>query len=146
MNLFRYQVDAVKQLNEIIAYSLEKYELAKKRNREETSTVHFTSTTGSGKTLMSFVLMDEISKEFDNIVFIWIAPNKLHEQTLEKFESYSNLIYSKLKLSIFSISVLNSNFIKLFLEYEFFISLNSPNFKKFAETTSSFKEFISWTD
>ena len=31
MNLFRYQVDAVKQLNEIIAYSLEKYELAKKK-------------------------------------------------------------------------------------------------------------------
>ena len=113
MNLFRYQVDAVKQLNEIIAYSLEKYELAKKRNREETSTVHFTSTTGSGKTLMSFVLMDEISKEFDNIVFIWIAPNKLHEQTLEKFESYSNLIYSKLKPldsdSIDSNNLINSN-------------------------------------
>ncbi len=113
MNLFEYQINAVKQLNEGVAYLIEKYESAKKYKREETSTVHFTSTTGSGKTLMSFVLMDELSKEFDNIAFIWIAPNKLHQQTLEKFESYSNLMYSKLKPldsdNIDSDNLINSN-------------------------------------
>ena len=92
MNLFDYQINAVKQLNEIVGNFIEQYEVAKKRNREKTSLVHFTSTTGSGKTLMSFVLMDELSKEFDNVAFIWLAPNKLHEQTLEKFESYSNFV------------------------------------------------------
>lgn len=113
MNLFDYQINAVKQLNEIVGNFIEQYEVAKKRNREKTSLVHFTSTTGSGKTLMSFVLMDELSKEFDNVAFIWLAPNKLHEQTLEKFEFYSNAIHSKLKPldsdNIDSDNIINSN-------------------------------------
>ena len=113
MNLFDYQINAVKQLNEAVAYLIEQYESAKKYNREKTSAVHFTSTTGSGKTLMSFALMDELSKNFDNIAFIWLAPNKLHQQTLEKFESYSNLMYSKLKPldsdNIDSDNIINSN-------------------------------------
>jgi len=113
MNLFDYQINAIKQLNISVAYLIEQYESAKKYNKEKTSTVHFTSTTGSGKTLMSFVLMDEISKKFDNVAFIWLAPNKLHQQTLEKFESYSNLMYSKLKPldsdNIDSDNLINSN-------------------------------------
>ncbi len=97
MNLFDYQLNGVKQLNESISFSIEQYEVSKKWNKENTSTIHFISPTGSGKTIMSFVLMDELSKKFDNLAFIWLAPNKLHEQTLEKFEEYANAFYSNLK-------------------------------------------------
>lgn len=97
MNLFEYQLNAIKQLNDSIGFLIDQYEVAKKRNRESTATVHFVSPTGSGKTIMSFALMDELSKEFDNLAFIWLAPNKLHEQTLEKFEHYADALYSNLK-------------------------------------------------
>lgn len=97
MNLFDYQLNGVKQLNESIGFLIEQYEVAKRRARESTSTIHFISPTGSGKTIMSFVLMDELTNEFDNLAFIWLAPNKLHEQTLEKFEEYSEAFYSDLK-------------------------------------------------
>ena len=90
MNLFDYQLNAIKQLNDSIGYSIDQYETAKKRNRESTATVHFVSPTGSGKTIMSFALMDELSKEYDNLAFIWLAPNTLHVQTLEKFENYTD--------------------------------------------------------
>jgi type III restriction enzyme len=97
MNLFEYQLNAIKGLDEAIGYGIDQYKVAKKRNREKTLTVHFVSPTGSGKTLMSFALIDELSKQYDNLAFIWLAPNKLHEQTLEKFEYYSDTLYSNLK-------------------------------------------------
>lgn len=97
MNLFDYQLDAIKELNDSIGYSIDQYETAKKRNRESTATVHFVSPTGSGKTIMSFALMDELSKEYDNLAFIWLAPNTLHVQTLEKFDNYADTFHSNLK-------------------------------------------------
>lgn len=113
MNLFEYQLTAIKELNEAIGYGIERYEVAKKRNRENTLTVHFVSPTGSGKTLMSFALMDELSKQYDNLVFIWLAPNKLHEQTLDKFQIYTNKFTSNLKPldsdNIDSENILNPN-------------------------------------
>lgn len=97
MNLFDYQLNAIKQLSNSIGYSMGRYENDKKWGRESTATVHFVSPTGSGKTIMSFALMDELSKKYDNLAFIWLAPNTLHVQTLEKFDNYADTFHSNLK-------------------------------------------------
>jgi len=87
MILFVYQEKAVKSLFEKAEEALDFYEVRKSKNRAvETKTIHFTSPTGSGKTIMSFALMDELVQVYDNLVFVWIAPNTLHTQSLDKFD------------------------------------------------------------
>jgi type III restriction enzyme len=91
MNLFDYQGNAAKQLVERIGDKLDIYTtLSAKGRSPKTETVHFISPTGSGKTVTAFATMDELSKQYDNLVFVWIAPNTLHVQSQGKFVNYAD--------------------------------------------------------
>lgn len=97
MMLFEYQEKAIKELYEKIEDIIDIYEVKKKKNKDvSTSTIHFTSPTGSGKTIMSFALMEELIRLYNNLVFIWIAPNTLHSQSLNKFENLTDVTISDL--------------------------------------------------
>ena len=77
IELKEYQKKAVKQLKEIILDMLSMHE-----NRQK---IVFKAPTGSGKTVCASALLDELNMElsssFNEVAFIWIAPNKLHVQT-----------------------------------------------------------------
>jgi len=97
MILFEYQEKAVKSLFEKTEEALDFYEVRKSKNKAvDTKTIHFTSPTGSGKTIMSFALMNELVQMYDNLVFVWIAPNTLHTQSLDKFDKLVDAISSPL--------------------------------------------------
>lgn len=97
MTLFTYQENAVealfKKIKKAIGYYMVDIDGGGTFN---TRTIHFTSPTGSGKTIMAFVLMDELIKEYENLVFVWIAPNTLHTQSLDKFDTLVDAIASNL--------------------------------------------------
>jgi len=114
MTLFEYQNEAVKKLFEIVDEGLDVCEVRQKRGRGlNTKTIHFISPTGSGKTVMSFALMDELVQERDNLVFVWIAPNTLHTQSLDKFNKLTDMVSSQLNPidsdGIESNNILNTN-------------------------------------
>ncbi len=52
----------------------------------------FKAPTGAGKTVMSSQLLDELATQFAElgreVAFIWIAPNKLHQQSYMKMRNY----------------------------------------------------------
>ena len=55
----------------------------------------FKAPTGSGKTVMASALLDELTVEvrdgkckYTDVAFIWIAPNKLHQQSYFKMRSF----------------------------------------------------------
>ncbi len=77
LELKEYQKKAVKQLKENILDMLSMQE-----NRQK---IVFKAPTGSGKTVCASALLDELNMElsntFNEVAFIWIAPNKLHVQT-----------------------------------------------------------------
>lgn len=97
MTLFDYQAKASKELVELLGDRIDIYATLEAKGRApKTARVHFVSPTGSGKTVMSFATMDQLSKMYDNLVFVWIAPNTLHVQSQEKFISYADGLSSNL--------------------------------------------------
>jgi len=100
MTYFKYQSKAIKELYEKADEILDYYEVRKNKNKTpDTKTIHFISPTGSGKTIMAFGLMEALIQEDlgrDNLVFIWIAPNTLHSQSLDKFDMLSEITVSNL--------------------------------------------------
>ena len=100
MTYFNYQNKAIEELYEKADEVLDYYEVRKKKNKvPDTKTIHFISPTGSGKTIMAFGLMEALIQEDlgrDNLVFIWIAPNTLHSQSLDKFNMLSEITISNL--------------------------------------------------
>jgi len=97
MILFEYQEKAVEGLFGYAEDALDIYKVKNDKGKKtDTQTIHFTSPTGSGKTIMAFVLMDELMKVYDNLVFVWIAPNTLHTQSLDKFDKLIDTTLSEL--------------------------------------------------
>ena len=84
IELKEYQKKAVKQLKENILDMLSMQE-----NRQK---IVFKAPTGSGKTVCASALLDELNMElsssFNEVAFIWIAPNKLHVQTYLSMRNY----------------------------------------------------------
>jgi len=114
MILFKYQEKAVERLFGYVEDALDIYKVKNDKGKKtDTQTIHFTSPTGSGKTIVAFVLMEELIKMYGNLVFVWIAPNTLHTQSLNKFDTLVDAIASNLNPidsdGIESDNVLNAN-------------------------------------
>jgi type III restriction enzyme len=90
MKDLQYQQKAIKELTE---KTIDLLNLGEKRKK-----LIFEAPTGSGKTVMASVALGEIVEELKNrgdsryqeIAFIWIAPNKLHEQSYFKIKHAFN--------------------------------------------------------
>jgi type III restriction enzyme len=86
MKDLQYQQKAIKELTE---KTIDLLNLGEKRKK-----LIFEAPTGSGKTVMASVALSEIVEELKNrsdsryqeVAFIWIAPNKLHEQSYFKIK------------------------------------------------------------
>ncbi|MDE5847118.1 MAG: DEAD/DEAH box helicase family protein, partial [Muribaculaceae bacterium] len=94
MKQILYQQEAVDELvNKTIGL------LGLKGNRH---TLVFKSPTGSGKTVMASEMLMRLSQElaerpdapFTEVAYIWIAPNKLHEQSYFKMKTYFTETYA----------------------------------------------------
>lgn len=78
-----YQQKAIKQLTGIVVEMIDNNTLRQK--------VVFKAPTGSGKTYMTAMTMEEIADvikndprhQYDDVAFVWIAPNRLHSQAYE---------------------------------------------------------------
>ena len=79
-----YQTKAVKDL---IVKTRQLLESAGERKR-----LVFKAPTGSGKTVMASQLLDELvqqlAEEGQAVAMMWIAPNKLHQQSYFRMKSY----------------------------------------------------------
>ncbi len=79
-----YQKSAVKQLKERMVEMLDLEGIRQK--------IVFKAPTGSGKTVMTSALLDELKRDlemkFMDCAFIWIAPNKLHIQSYMSFRNF----------------------------------------------------------
>ncbi|MCF0187598.1 MAG: DEAD/DEAH box helicase family protein, partial [Bacteroidaceae bacterium] len=79
-----YQVEAVKELvkktRELLLEQGDRLKLV------------FKAPTGAGKTVMASQMLDELTTELSSVgreaAFIWIAPNKLHQQSYLKMKNY----------------------------------------------------------
>lgn len=91
MELKRYQQEAV---NELVR-------LTKKYLNGNAKKIYLEAPTGAGKTVMASAAMEEIAGTLqfdydcmtDKVAFIWLAPNKLHEQSylsMKSFFKYTN--------------------------------------------------------
>lgn len=88
IELKEYQKKAV---NELMEKTVELLNTGKARNK-----LFFKAPTGAGKTVMASVLLDRLTYELPtrgdclylNAAFIWIAPNKLHEQSYLSMKNY----------------------------------------------------------
>ena len=86
MELKRYQKEAV---NELV-------KLTKKYLNGNAKKIYLEAPTGAGKTVIASAAMEEIAGSLpfdhdcatDKVAFIWIAPNKLHEQSYLSMKSY----------------------------------------------------------
>lgn len=98
-----YQVEAVKELVSKTRKLL-KQDGARKR-------LVFKAPTGSGKTVMASKMLDELTTELEQdgqeVAIIWIAPNKLHQQSYFRMKNYfsetralSPVMYDELDHSI----------------------------------------------
>lgn len=106
MKEIQYQQKAVAALKEkLIAM------LGRKRDRQK---LVFKAPTGSGKTVMASEVLWKLTEElptrsdcpYHQVAYVWIAPNKLHEQSYFKMKSYFSetntlrpVIYDELDLS-----------------------------------------------
>ena len=99
----KYQVDAVKEL---VAKTRELLEDSGTRKK-----LVFKAPTGSGKTVMASQMLDELTTELEEdgkeVAIIWIAPNKLHQQSYFRMKNYfsetralSPVMYDELDHSI----------------------------------------------
>ena len=81
MRILEYQEYAIHELNN----------KSKKLVKVEYEKPHiiFSSPTGSGKTYMMSEYLALISSQMENLVFIWIAPGKLHIQSQNKIKKYN---------------------------------------------------------
>jgi type III restriction enzyme len=79
-----YQKKAVKRLKENIIDML--------RISENRQKLVFRAPTGAGKTVMASALLDELNQEltaqYNEVAYIWIAPNKLHVQTYMSMRNF----------------------------------------------------------
>ena len=79
-----YQRKAIKRLKENVLDML--------RINENRQKLVFKAPTGSGKTVMASALLDELhqelSSQYNEVAYIWIAPNKLHEQTYMSMRNF----------------------------------------------------------
>jgi type III restriction enzyme len=90
MKDLQYQQKAIKDLTD---KAIDLLNLGEKRKK-----LIFEAPTGSGKTVMASVALSEIVEELKNrgdsryqeVAFIWIAPNKLHEQSYFKIKHAFN--------------------------------------------------------
>ncbi len=61
--------------------------------------IAFESKTGSGKTVMTSALLDELKRDlemkFMDCAYIWIAPNKLHIQSYMSFRHFRNRLFER---------------------------------------------------
>lgn len=88
MKQLRYQQKAV---NELVNKTIDL--LGRRGNRH---TLVFRAPTGSGKTVMASEMLMRLNQElterpdapFTEVAYIWIAPNKLHEQSYFKMKNY----------------------------------------------------------
>ncbi|MBQ9369096.1 MAG: DEAD/DEAH box helicase family protein, partial [Victivallales bacterium] len=98
-----YQTKAVKELVEKTRKLLEENGLRKK--------LVFKAPTGSGKTVMASQMLDELTTELEQdgeeVAIIWIAPNKLHQQSYFRMKNFfsetralSPVMYDELDHSI----------------------------------------------
>lgn len=99
----KYQVEAVKEL---VAKTRELLEENGSRKK-----LVFKAPTGSGKTVMASQMLDELTTELEQdgkeVALIWIAPNKLHQQSYFRMKNYfsetralSPVMYDELDHSI----------------------------------------------
>ncbi len=99
----QYQVEAVKELVKKTRELLEENGTRKK--------LVFKAPTGSGKTVMASQMLDELTTELESdgqeVAIIWIAPNKLHQQSYFRMKNYfsetralSPMLYDELDHSI----------------------------------------------
>lgn len=52
-------------------------------------TILLEAPTGSGKTVMTSIWLDRLATELGSLSFVWLAPNKLHEQSLARMQAAS---------------------------------------------------------
>lgn len=106
MKEIQYQKEAVAALKEKLIVML-----GRKRDRQK---LVFKAPTGSGKTVMASEVLWKLTEElptrsdcpYSQVAYIWIAPNKLHEQSYFKMKSYFSetntlrpVIYDELDMS-----------------------------------------------
>ena len=86
MELKRYQQEAVNKL----------VKLTKKYLNGNAKKIYLEAPTGAGKTVIASAAMEQIAASLpydhdcatDKVAFIWIAPNKLHQQSYLSMKSY----------------------------------------------------------
>lgn len=85
MNLFLYQKRAVNRIVDELSMFIDEGYSAVNR-------VQFKSPTGSGKTIMTYnAMMDFSRKTGEQVAWVWIAPNKLQDQSHDKFSDYNDM-------------------------------------------------------
>lgn len=79
-----YQTDAV---NELVGKTIKLLDASGSRKK-----LVFKAPTGSGKTVMASQMLDELTTQLSDVgrevALIWIAPNKLHQQSYLKMKNY----------------------------------------------------------
>ena len=88
MKEIRYQQEAVEELVK------KSYDLIHQSG--DRKKIVFKAPTGSGKTVMASDMLDRLTKQlatdpasrYREVAYIWIAPNKLHEQSYQKMQTY----------------------------------------------------------
>ena len=83
-----YQKKAIKELKQKIIDML--------NQSEDRQKLVFKAPTGSGKTVMASALLDELTQElpqngdciYTRVAWVWIAPNKLHQQSYRSMRNY----------------------------------------------------------
>lgn len=125
MKQLKYQNDTV---NELVDKTITLLKLDGNRHK-----LIFKAPTGSGKTVMTAIMLDRLIVEMQNrgdcpyqeAAFIWIAPNKLHEQSFRKIKQHFD---GSRNMDAMRFEDLTSNYLRpsdiLFVNWE---SINKDN-------------------